>query len=46
MGSKNFYNQNFDKKGLIRKMDHLTAAPRMQGKVKNAKMYSKGKKGK
>ena len=29
-----------DKKKLLREMDHLTRPPRMEGKVKNARMNS------
>jgi len=33
-----------DKKRLLRMQDHLTRPPRLEGKVKNAMMYSKKKK--
>lgn len=33
-----------DKKKLLREADHLTRPPRLEGKVKNAMMYSKKKK--
>ena len=33
-----------DKKGDLRKSDHLTRPPRLEGNVKNAQMYSKKKK--
>ncbi len=33
-----------DKKKLLRETNHLTRPPRLEGKVKNAMMYSKKKK--
>jgi len=33
-----------DKKRLLRATDHLTRPPRLEGKAKNAMMYSKKKK--
>jgi hypothetical protein len=33
-----------DKKKHLRELDHLTVPPRLEGKVKNARMYSPQKK--
>ena len=36
--------ESIDKKKLLRSEDHLTRPPRLEGKVKNAMMYSPKKK--